>query len=70
MFMNESEFQVKLVNLDVKNAETSNQVLDIDPNEIPIIAAGATWTSLPWETETDDGLEPRFLKTVEFFLIA
>jgi len=70
LFMNESEFQVKLVNLDVKNAETGNQVLDIDPHEIPVIAAGATWTSLPWETETDDGLEPRFLKTVEFFLIA
>ncbi|MHA1512429.1 MAG: hypothetical protein ACTSRX_12010, partial [Promethearchaeota archaeon] len=70
LFMNESEFQVKLVNLDVKNAVTCNQVLDIDPNEIPVVASGATWTSLPWETETDDGLEPRFLKTVEFFLIA
>ena len=70
MFINESEFQVKLVNLDVINAVTDKKVIDIDPNEIPTIAAGATWTSLPWETETDDGLEPRFLKTVEFFLIA
>lgn len=70
LFMNESEFQVKLVNLDVKNAETSEKVLDIDPEEIPIIAAGATWTSEPWATATEDGLEPRFLKTVEFFLIA
>jgi uncharacterized repeat protein (TIGR01451 family) len=70
LFINESEFQVKLVNLDVKNAVTDKQVLDIDPNEIPTIASGATWTSVPWETETDDGLEPRFLKTVEFFLIA
>ena len=70
LFMNESEFQVKLVNLDVKNAVTDEKVLDIDPNEIPIVASGATWTSVTWETETDDGLEPRFLKTVEFFLIA
>jgi hypothetical protein len=70
MFINESEFQVKLVNLDVKNAITDKKVIDIDPDEIPIIAAGATWTSVPWETDTEDGLEPRFLKTVEFFLIA
>ena len=70
IFLNESEFQVKLVNLDVKNVVTSNKVLDIDPGEIPVIASGAKWTSESWETETDDGLEPRFLKTVEFFLIA
>ncbi|MHA1721202.1 MAG: hypothetical protein ACTSWX_12845 [Promethearchaeota archaeon] len=70
LFINESDFQVQLVNLDVKNAVTGDKVIDIDPNEIPVLAAGASWTSEPWETETDDGLEPRFLKTVEFFLIA
>ncbi|MHA1646147.1 MAG: hypothetical protein ACTSVL_01130, partial [Promethearchaeota archaeon] len=70
MFMNESEFQVQIVNLDVINRETDEKVIDVDPNEIPVIAAGATWTSVQWETETDDGIEPMFNKIVEFFLIS
>ncbi len=70
IFENESDFQVQLVNLDVKNALTNKERLDIDPNEIPPIASGARWESITWETETEDGEEPKFFKTVEFFLIS
>jgi len=70
IFENESDFQMQLVNLDVKNALTNKERLDIDPNEIPPLASGARWESVVWETETEDGEEPKFFKTVEFFLIS
>ena len=70
IFENESDFQMQLVNLDVVNALTNKERLDIDPNEIPPIASGARWESVTWETETENGEEPKFFKTVEFFLIS
>ncbi|RLI61392.1 MAG: hypothetical protein DRO88_13095, partial [Promethearchaeia archaeon] len=69
IFENESDFQMQLVNLDIVNAVTEEKVLDIDPNEIPPIASGARWESVVWETSTENGEEPKFYKTVEFFLI-
>jgi hypothetical protein len=68
MFRNESDFQMQLVNLDILNA-AEEKVLDIDPGEIQPIAAGATWQSVEFEVETEDGEEPQFRKIVEFFLI-
>ncbi len=68
MFRNESDFQMQLVNMDILNA-AEEKVLDIDPGEIQPIAAGATWQSVEFEVETEDGEEPQFRKMVEFFLI-
>jgi hypothetical protein len=70
IFRNRSDFQMKIVNLDVKNVDTGKVELDIDPLDIPPVAADASWHSVPWQTETTDGLEPMFYKIVEFFLIA
>ena len=69
-FQNESDFQMQLVNLDVVDSESHDKVIDIDPNDIPLIASGATWKSVEWVSETEDGLEPEFHKTVEFFLVS
>ncbi|MHA1646422.1 MAG: hypothetical protein ACTSVL_02520, partial [Promethearchaeota archaeon] len=68
LFLNESDFQVKLVNLDVINEATQEKVIDIDPKEIPPIAAQGTWQSVEWLSSTENGEEPKFLKVVEFFL--
>ncbi|WP_457556835.1 COG1470 family protein [Candidatus Harpocratesius sp.] len=70
IFENESDFQMQLVNLDIVNATNNEKVLDIDPGEIPPIASGARWESVEWETETENGEEPKFYKTVEFFLVS
>lgn len=69
-FQNESDFQMQLVNLDVVESESQDKVIDIDPNDIPLIASGATWKSVEWVSETEDGMEPEFQKTVEFFLVS
>lgn len=69
IFENESDFQMQLVNLDIVNAATDEKVLDIDPKEIPPLASGARWESVEWQTKTENGEEPKFYKTVEFFLI-
>jgi hypothetical protein len=70
IFENKSDFQMKLVNLDIKEAKSQKKVLDIDPGEIPTLAAGARWESVPWEVEVENGEEPIFYKTVEFYLVA
>jgi len=69
-FQNKSDFQMQLVNLDIHNALDDKKYIDIDPNEIPPIAAGAKWVSVPWVVDVENGEEPCFYKTVEFFLLA
>jgi hypothetical protein len=70
VFQNKSDFQIKVVNLDIVNADTKEKVIDIDPHDIEPLASGAKWVSLQAEVKTTDGIEPMFYKLVEFFVLA
>lgn len=68
-FENQSDFSIRIVNLDIIDPETQEKVLDIDPKEIPPLAAGAKWISKEWKKESKNAIEPVFHKKVEFFLM-
>lgn len=70
IFENRSDYQVKIVNLDIKNIATGKKEVDIDPQDIPVLASGARWTSVAFETESKNDVEPSFQKMVEFFLMS
>jgi len=65
VFENSSEFLVQLFNADVyaPNAE-STKLVDIDPNDVPVLPAGAEWHSVKWVYESED--YPQFRKLLEF----
>ena len=65
VFENTSEFMVQLFNADVYAADTEKtKFVDIDPNDVPVLPAGAQWHSTKWEYESDD--YPSFRKLLEF----
>ena len=65
VFENTSEFIVQLFNADVYASEDAKtKFVDIDPNDVPVLPAGAQWHSTKWEYESDD--YPSFRKLLEF----
>ncbi|MHA1723436.1 MAG: hypothetical protein ACTSXH_01140 [Promethearchaeota archaeon] len=65
VFDNTSEFIVQLFNADVYSTEDeSKKFVDIDPNDVPTLPAGAQWHSVKWTYESDD--YPTFRKLLEF----
>ncbi len=65
VFENTSEFIVQLFNADVYAADAEKtKFVDIDPNDVPVLPAGAQWHSTKWEYESDD--YPSFRKLLEF----
>jgi uncharacterized repeat protein (TIGR01451 family) len=65
VFENLSEFIIQLFNADVYSPEdTSNKFVDIDPNDVPLLPAGAQWHSNKWKYVSED--YPAFRKMLEF----
>jgi len=65
VFENTSEFIIQLFNADVYAPEDeTTKLVDIDPNDVPQLPAGARWESVPWVYESDDF--PSFRKKLEF----
>ncbi len=68
VFDNTSEFILELFNADVYDTEDkSKKLVDIDPNDVPMLPAGAQWHSVKWETVSDD--YPTFHKLLEFRVV-
>ncbi|MHA1436074.1 MAG: hypothetical protein ACTSPD_00725 [Promethearchaeota archaeon] len=65
VFENPSEFIVQLFNADVYAPEDeTKKFIDIDPNDVPELPAGAKWQSITWQYESND--YPTFRKKLEF----
>jgi hypothetical protein len=65
VFDNSSEFLVQLFNADVYAPDAeSTKLVDIDPNDVPVLPAGAEWHSVKWVYESED--YPQFRKLLEF----
>jgi len=65
VFDNSSEFIIQLFNADVYSPEDkSTKFVDIDPDDVPMLPAGAQWHSKKWQYESDD--YPSFRKKLEF----
>jgi len=65
VFENTSEFVIHLLNADVYSPEDeSEKLVDVDPNDIPPLPAGAQWFSKPWKYESAE--IPKFRKLLEF----
>ncbi|MHA1869352.1 MAG: hypothetical protein ACTSU2_13450 [Promethearchaeota archaeon] len=71
-FENKSEYKVRLVNADVYDKyDQSIKYVDIDPEEVPELAAGAKWVSKPWTYKVkEEGADPEFITKVEFFVLS
>ncbi|MEJ2249943.1 MAG: hypothetical protein P8Y70_09370 [Candidatus Lokiarchaeota archaeon] len=68
VFENTSEFIIQLLNADVYSPEDkTKKFVDIDPNDIPPLPAGAKWYSKPWKYESEDF--PSFRKLLEFRVV-
>jgi len=68
VFENSSEFILELFNADVYATEDeATKLVDIDPNDVPKLPAGAQWISAPWEFSSDD--YPSFRKKLEFRVV-
>jgi len=65
VFDNSSEFIIQLFNADVHSPDDeSTKFVDIDPNDVPFLPAGAQWHSKKWVFESDE--YPSFRKRLEF----
>ena len=65
VFENTSEFLIQLFNADVYAPEDEKtKLIDIDPNDVPVLPAGAQWHSTKWQYESED--YPAFRKLLEF----
>ena len=65
VFENPSEFIIQLFNADVYSPDNeSTKYVDIDPNDVPLLPAGAQWHSKKWTYESED--YPAFRKKLEF----
>ncbi len=65
VFENTSEFILQLLNADVYSPEDESvKLVDVDPNDVPPLPAGARWFSKSWMYESSD--IPRFSKLLEF----
>ncbi len=65
VFENPSEFVIQLFNADVYSPDDeSTKYVDIDPNDVPLLPAGAQWHSRKWTYESEE--YPAFRKKLEF----
>jgi len=65
VFENPSEFKLELYNADVYSPEDKNtKFVYIDPNNAPILLAGAKWYSNTWQYESKE--YPSFNKKLDF----
>ncbi len=65
VFENPSEFVIQLFNADVYSPDDeSTKFVDIDPNDVQLLPAGAQWHSKKWKYESED--YPAFRKKLEF----
>ncbi len=65
VFANTSEFIMQLFNADVYAPEDeSTKLVDIDPEDVPLLPSEAEWHSVKWKYESDD--YPSFRKKLEF----
>ncbi len=65
VFENPSEFIIQLFNADVYSPEDESvKYVDIDPNDVPFLPAGAQWHSKKWKFESEE--YPAFRKKLEF----
>ncbi len=65
VFENPSEFKLELYNADVYSPEDKNtKFVYIDPNNAPILPAGAQWYSNTWQYESKE--YPSFSKKLDF----
>lgn len=68
VFENSSEFIIGLFNADVYAPDDEGtKLVDIDPNDVPRLPAGAQWISAPWEFHSED--YPAFRKKLEFRVV-
>ncbi|MFX0167411.1 MAG: hypothetical protein ACFFAG_15970 [Promethearchaeota archaeon] len=68
IFDNSSEFVIQLFNADVYSPDDeSTKFVDIDPNDVPMLPAGAQWHSVKWQYESED--YPTFRKKLEFRVV-
>jgi hypothetical protein len=71
IFTNKSDYVLRLVNADVyRTDDPSTKYIDIDPNDIPEIAAKGTWESKSWTYTSEEGKYPKFKTKIEFFTVA
>ncbi|HME52784.1 MAG TPA: hypothetical protein VKM55_11245 [Candidatus Lokiarchaeia archaeon] len=72
VFQNSSEFYEHLVNADVYDPEDdTKKFVDINPDEVPELPAGAQWASVIWQyTTPEPQTEPQFRKICDFFVMA
>jgi hypothetical protein len=65
VFENASEFIIQLFNADVYSPDDEGtKFVDIDPNDVSLLPAGAQWHSLKWKFESEE--YPAFRKKLEF----
>jgi hypothetical protein len=68
VFENTSQFIVELFNADVYSPEEeSKKFVDVDPEDVPMLPAGAQWHSKKWVYKSDD--YPSFRKKLEFRVV-
>ncbi len=68
VFENSSEFNVDLFNADVyAPGDESKKFVDVDPNDVPRLPAGAQWYSNTWEYQSEE--YPQFRKMLEFRVV-
>ena len=71
IFTNKSDYVLRLVNADVyRPKEPTAKFIDIDPNDIPEIAAKGKWESKSWTYTSEPGKYPKFKTKIEFFTVA
>ncbi|MHA1669908.1 MAG: hypothetical protein ACTSV5_04940 [Promethearchaeota archaeon] len=65
VFENASEFIIQLFNADVYSPDDEGvKFVDIDPNDVSLLPAGAQWHSKKWKFESEE--YPAFRKKLEF----
>ena len=65
VFENASEFIIQLFNADVFSPDNEGtKFVDIDPNDVSLLPAGAQWHSKKWKYESEE--YPAFRKKLEF----
>lgn len=68
VFENSSEFILELFNADVYAPEDqAKKLVDIDPNDVPMLPAGAKWQSSGWMYTSEE--YPVFRKKLEFRVV-
>lgn len=69
VFENKSAFDVKLLEADVHDADApSKNFVKVDRNTT--LSEGETWASEIWQYDVEEGIDPQFIKKVDFTCLA